>query len=112
LHARPAALCRLIEQRAALAAFVGSPLSKTSLETRGPFSGLPGAFKTRVETLSQQAMAMAMVYPEAEKGGRGKKNSSTVEGFSAGLLSDARLILRESPSPLEQQHSQSGRLYR
>lgn len=48
-------------------------------------------------TKSQQAMAYAMVYPEPEKGGRGKKiNSSVSEGFSAARLSQARTVLKYS----------------
>jgi hypothetical protein len=31
---------------------------------------------------AQRAMAVAMIYPEAEKGGRGKKNSLGAKGFS------------------------------
>lgn len=46
-------------------------------------------------TTGQRAMAMALAYPEKEKGGRGKKLLSS-EGFSdvnSGRLSDARSIL-------------------
>lgn len=40
-------------------------------------------------TKGQQAMALAMIYPEPEKGGRGK-NSSLSKGFSNARLSQAR----------------------
>ena len=50
--------------------------------------------KRRNLTKGQQAMAYAMLYPEPEKGGRGKKrNSSETEGFSAARLSQARSVL-------------------
>lgn len=41
-------------------------------------------------------MAVAMIYPEPEKGGRGKKATNTKEtlGFSAMRLSHARTVLR------------------
>lgn len=42
-------------------------------------------------------MALAMIYPDPEKGGRGKKaNSSETKGFSAARLSQARSVLRHS----------------
>ncbi len=45
-------------------------------------------------------MAMAMIYPEPGKGGRGKKseagNSAGTAGFSARRVQDARTILRHS----------------
>jgi hypothetical protein len=48
----------------------------------------------------QQAMALAMIYPEPEKGGRGKKsqalNCAESSGFSGRLLEQARTILRHS----------------
>lgn len=45
-------------------------------------------------------MAVAMAYPEPEKGGRGKKalNNSTVLGFDKALLSNARFVLRVTPT--------------
>jgi len=45
-----------------------------------------------------QAIALAMIYPDPEKGGRGKKakNFSETEGFSAARLSQARSVLRNS----------------
>jgi hypothetical protein len=48
-------------------------------------------------TKGQQAMAVALAYPEAEKGGRGRKlNSSKNEEFSvaSGYISQARFVLR------------------
>ena len=44
----------------------------------------------------QQAMALAMIYPEPSKGGRGKKNHLETKGFSAARLSQARSVLRHS----------------
>jgi hypothetical protein len=42
-------------------------------------------------------MAHALIYPEAtNKGGRGKKNSSVSEGFSATRVSVARKVLSYS----------------
>ena len=42
------------------------------------------------------AIALAMLYPEPEKGGRGKKTVLKRDGFSKQRLSDARSILRYS----------------
>jgi ParB-like chromosome segregation protein Spo0J len=53
-------------------------------------------------TAGQRAMAVAMVYPEPGKGGRGKKNSSAAEGFSAASLSRDRRVLRHSASLAQQ----------
>jgi hypothetical protein len=51
-------------------------------------------------TKGQQAMVVAMLYPEPEKGGRGKKsearNRPETGQFSKQRLSDARTILRHS----------------
>jgi hypothetical protein len=47
-------------------------------------------------TKGQQAMAHAMIYPEAEKGGRGKKNSVVTTGFSRERLSRARTVLADA----------------
>jgi hypothetical protein len=47
-------------------------------------------------TAAQRAMATAMIYPKAEKGGRGKKATDTV-GFSSQRLSYARTVLAHSP---------------
>ena len=46
-------------------------------------------------TKGQQAMAFAMVYPEPEKGGRGKK-SLIIKEFNQGRVSQARTVLRHS----------------
>lgn len=51
--------------------------------------------KRRHMTAGQRAMATAMIYPEAEKGGRGKKSLVTKE-FSGERLSKARAVLRYS----------------
>ncbi len=49
-------------------------------------------------TKGQQAMAVAMIYPEAEKGGRGKKSVKITEfKFDASYLSHARTVLRHEP---------------
>jgi hypothetical protein len=48
-------------------------------------------------TAAQRAMATAFIYPDPEKGGRGKKNSSVSEGFSSTRLSMARAVLAHSP---------------
>ena len=52
-------------------------------------------------TKGQQAMALALMYPEPDKGGRGKKNSLLNGGFSQQRLSQARLVLHYS-RPLAQ----------
>jgi hypothetical protein len=44
----------------------------------------------------QLAMALAMLYPEPAKGGRGKKNSVDTTGFSVERLSRARTVLHFS----------------
>jgi len=44
----------------------------------------------------QRAMAMAFLYPDPEKGGRGKKTVLSRDGFSKARLSQARQILRFS----------------
>ena len=54
----------------------------------------------RDQTKGQKAMALAMLYPEPEKGGRGKKrqatNSLVSSGFSQQRLSQARAVLHYS----------------
>jgi len=49
-------------------------------------------------TKGQQAMALAMIYPEPSKGGRGKKAANPKEtlGFSQMRLSQARSVFRHS----------------
>ena len=48
-------------------------------------------------TKSQQAMAMAMLYPENEKRGRGNKSKLNFE-FTKQYLNKARSVLRILPS--------------
>lgn len=50
-------------------------------------------------TKSQRAIVVARIYPEPEKGGRGKKSSVTKE-FSDERLSLARTVIRHAPEPL------------
>jgi hypothetical protein len=45
-----------------------------------------------------RAMAVAMAHPDPEKGGRGKRNPLILKEFNAGLLSQARLVLRVTPT--------------
>jgi ParB-like nuclease domain len=47
-------------------------------------------------TKSQRAIVVARIYPEPEKGGRGKKSSVTKE-FSDERLSLARTVIRHAP---------------
>lgn len=47
-------------------------------------------------TKGQQAVLVAKIYPEPEKGGRNKNAVITTE-FSSGLLSQARTVLRHAP---------------
>ena len=51
-------------------------------------------------TKGQQAMALAMIYPEPEKGGRGKKSEAgkllVSSGFSRQRLDQARSVQRYS----------------
>jgi hypothetical protein len=42
----------------------------------------------------QRAMALAMIYPEPTKGGRGKKGASDLHGINHTSLSQARFVLR------------------
>ena len=53
-------------------------------------------YERRNISKGEQAMAVAWLYREPEKGGRGKKtNSSETKGFSAARLSQARQVLRQ-----------------
>ena len=56
---------------------------------------------SQARLVRQRAMATAMLYPEPEKGGRGKvsaaKNTLAASGFSRQLLDQARLVLSEAP---------------
>ncbi len=47
------------------------------------------------------AVAMAVLYPEPAKGGRGKKNSLLNGVFSQQLLSQARTVLKAIPEVAE-----------
>ena len=55
----------------------------------------------RMMTKGQQAIAVAMVYPETAVGGKGKKAAGTKAAESAGFsyrrLEDARIILKHTP---------------
>jgi hypothetical protein len=51
-------------------------------------------------TKGQQAVLVAKIYPEPEKGGRNKNAVITTE-FSSGLLSHARTVLRHAPDLAE-----------
>ena len=51
-------------------------------------------------TVGQRAMAMAMIYPVPEKGGRGKNRKKTLP-FSKMRLSQARTVLRHSQALAE-----------
>lgn len=55
----------------------------------------------RQMTKGQLAMAWAKIYPDPEKGGRGKNSIATI-GFSAQRLSHARTVLREAPDLVDQ----------
>lgn len=46
-------------------------------------------------------MAVAMAYPEPEKGGRGKVNSLPSKEFGSGFLSQARTVLKKAPDLVE-----------
>jgi hypothetical protein len=54
-------------------------------------------------TKGQQAMAFAFIYPEGEKGGRGKKSERVVETttLSRSRITQARYVLRHSPKLAE-----------
>jgi hypothetical protein len=59
--------------------------------------------RRRHMTKGQRAMATAMIYPEPEKGGRGKKRvEKTSEVFSNKLLSQARTVLAYTPELAKQ----------
>jgi hypothetical protein len=51
-------------------------------------------------TASQRAMATAVIYPEPQKGGRGKANPLLGKEFSGGLLTKARAVLGTEFVPL------------
>jgi ParB-like nuclease domain len=71
------------------------------LNGRDPLAYIVSAnLNRRNLTKGQQAMALAMIYPEPEKGGRGKKsealNSAVSAGFSTRRLNAARSVLHHS----------------
>lgn len=51
-------------------------------------------------TKGQQAMALAIIYPEPGKGGRGHKGANSIGEFSGELLRQARFVLRMAPEEL------------
>jgi hypothetical protein len=53
---------------------------------------MPGGARAWAIACLARAMAVAMIYPEPEKGGRGKKGSLS-EHFSKALLSEARAVV-------------------
>jgi hypothetical protein len=59
-------------------------------------------------TKGQQAMAVAKIYPEPEKGGRGKKGSVSEE-FSGTRVSYARTVMRWAPELADADRSMPGR---
>jgi len=91
----------LIDRRNRLAAckLAGVEPRFEDLNGRDPLAYIARVnLKRRNMTKGQQAMALAMIYPEAEKGGRGKKSERAAEtvGFSATRLRQARSVLRFS----------------
>ncbi|MCO5129388.1 MAG: ParB/RepB/Spo0J family partition protein [Xanthobacteraceae bacterium] len=76
--------------------------SFTSIEDRDPKEFILSVNVNRRHMSSgQRAMATAMIYPEPERGGRGKKATETI-GFSSQRLSYARTVLADSRSVAEQ----------
>ena len=74
------------------------PLPKRYLPMHAIFRAISSVLRELVWGLAQRAMAVAKLYPEPEKGGRGKKNPSPNEGFIAGgYISQARTVLRWLP---------------
>ncbi len=82
-----------------LSADMGIPITGLIQSQKG---GIPTAYviskniHRRNMTKGQRAMAVALIYPEPEKGGRGKKSGNSKEnlGFSTMLLSNARTVLQ------------------
>ncbi len=52
-------------------------------------------------TKGQRAMAVAMMFPEAEKRGRGKTNAVLNTGFSSSYVAHARTIISSAPELVE-----------
>ena len=46
-------------------------------------------------------MAVAMMFPEPEKGGRGKTNSLKIKEFNGGYVSQARAVISSAPELVE-----------
>ena len=55
-------------------------------------------------TKGQKAMAYAKLFPNPEKGGRGKKTVQPLDSFSKQLLSQARAVYRYSPTLVDEVH--------
>ncbi len=57
-------------------------------------------------TKGQRAMAVAKIYPEPEKGGRGKKLPANGEfsGVPSQRISEARTVLQYAPDPAGNRH--------
>jgi hypothetical protein len=94
---------QLIDGRNRLAAckLAGIEPRFEQLNGRDPLAYIASAnLKRRNLTKGQQAMALAMIYPEKDKGGRGKKsealNSAETSGFSTRRLNCARSVLKFS----------------
>ena len=90
----------LIDGRNRLAAceLAGVEPTFSNLDGRDPLAFIVGANLARRDlTKGQKAMAMALIYPKTEKGGRGKKsealNSAETAGFSTRRLNEARSVL-------------------
>ena len=68
-----------------------------TLDGQNPLAYIVSAnLERRNLTKGQQAMVLAMIYPEPGKGGRGKKNPSIIEGIHGGRLSVARSVFKYS----------------
>lgn len=93
---------RLVDGRNRLAAckLAGVTPITEKLNGQDPVAYIIAAnLKRRNLSKGQQAMVIAMLYPEPEKGGRGKRsktNSKETLGFSPTLVSQARAILQHS----------------
>ena len=92
---------QLIDGRNRLAAckLAGVEPTFEQLNGRDPIAFIASAnLKRRNLSKGQQAIAMAMLYPEPEKGGRGKKSERVAETttFSLSRLTQARAVLRFS----------------
>jgi hypothetical protein len=61
-------------------------------------------------TKGQRAMAVAVIYPEPAKGGRGKINAVKITEFDQSYISHARTILKHAPDLSDSVLSGSGPL--